>query len=326
MGFAAAAKAVLLLQLSLLLVSSFRVSGQILPEALPPHYHEGSHQPISPVMAPSPPPSHHHHHHHPHPHPHPHPPTPPPTKPPSHPPKAPTPAPVYPPPKPPTKPPTYAPPKPPVQPPTKPPTYAPPKPPVQPPTYPPKPPVHPPTKPPTQPPTKPPVYPPVKPPTKPPTHPPTKPPVHPPTYPPSHPPAKPPTYPKPSRSLVAVQGVVYCKSCKYAGVDTLLGAKPIFGAIVKLTCKNTKYKQVVQAKTDKNGYFFLEAPKSITSFGAHKCTVSLVSSPLASCSKPSNLNNGLQGATLKPEKPFIANKLPFILYSVGPFAFEPKCY
>ncbi|XP_021294284.1 non-classical arabinogalactan protein 31 [Herrania umbratica] len=313
MVFVAAAKAVLLLQLSLLLVSSFRVSGQILPEALPPHYHEGSHQPISPVMAPSPPPSHHHHHHHPHPHPHP--PTPPPTKPPSYPPKAPTPAPIYPPP----KPPTYSPPKP--------PTTAPPKPPVHPPTYPPpKPPVHPPTKPPTQPPTKPPVHPPVKPPTKPPTHPPTKPPVHPPTYPPAHPPAKPPTYPKPPRSLVAVQGVVYCKSCKYAGVDTLLGAKPIFGAIVKLTCKNTKYKQVVQAKTDKNGYFFLEAPKSITSFGAHKCTVSLVSSPLASCSRPSNLNNGLQGATLRPEKPFIANKIPFMLFSVGPFAFEPKCY
>ena len=98
------------------------------------------------------------------------------------------------------------------------------------------------------------------------------------------------------------------------------------GATVKLTCKNSKYKLVVQAKTDKNGYFFLQAPKTITSFGAHKCTVSLVSSPLASCSKPSNLHGGLKGANLKPEKPFVANKLPFILYTVGPLAFEPKCY
>ncbi|XWS19611.1 hypothetical protein CRYUN_Cryun31cG0030400 [Craigia yunnanensis] len=370
MGFAAAAKAVLLVQLSLLLVSCFNVSAQILPEALPPHYHE-----ISPVTAPSHPPSHHHHHHHPHPHPHP--PTPSPTKPPTHPPvypppKAPTPAPVYPPPKPPvhppshhhhphphphtptpspTKPPThppvypppkaptpapvYPPPKPPVHPPPKPPVHPPPKPPVHPPpkspTYaPPKPPVHLPTKPPTYPPPKPPVHLPTKPPTKPPVHPPTqpptKPPVHPPIYPPSHPPAKPPTYPKPPRSLVAVQGVVYCKSCKYARSETLLGAKPILGATVKLTCKNTKYKLVVQAKTDKNGYFFLEAPKTVTSFGAHKCTVSLVSSPSASCSKPSNLHDGLKGATLRPEKPYIVNKIPFILYSVGPFAFEPKCY
>ncbi|XVE88063.1 hypothetical protein DITRI_Ditri19aG0038500 [Diplodiscus trichospermus] len=268
MGFAAAAKAVLLLQLSVFLLSTFTVSAQILPEALPPRYHG-----VSPVMAPSHPPSHHHHHH-------PHSPTPSPTKPPTHPP-------VYPPPKAPTPAPLYPPPKPPVHPPTR---------------------------------------PPVHPPTKPPTLPPTKPPVHPPTYPPLHPPAKPPTYPRPPRSLVTVQGVVFCKSCKYAGVDNLSGAKPILGATVKLTCKNTKYKQVVQAKTDKNGYFFVEAPKTVTSFGAHKCTVSLLSSPLASCSKPSNLHGGLKGATLRFEKPFTANKLPYILYTVGPFAFEPKCY
>ncbi|TYJ30503.1 hypothetical protein E1A91_A06G134800v1 [Gossypium mustelinum] len=320
MGFAVATKAALLLHLSLFVLSSFAVSSQILPEALPPHYHG-----ISPVVPPAHPPSHHHHHHHPHPHPHPHQPTPSPTKPPTHPPvypppKAPKIAPVYPPPKSPSKPPTYAPPP---KSPSKPPTYAPPpKSPSKPPTY--APPPKPPTKPPTYaPPPKPPVYPP----TKPPTAPPTKPPVHPPTYPPPSPsPAKPPTYPKPQRSLVAVQGVVFCKSCKYAGSNTLLGAKPILGATVKLTCKNTKYKQEATAKTDKNGYFFLQAPKTVTSFGAHKCTVSLVSSPMAKCSKPSNLHGGLKGATLRPEKPFTANKLPFILYTVGPFAFEPKCY
>ncbi|XVF25790.1 hypothetical protein REPUB_Repub13aG0243800 [Reevesia pubescens] len=317
MGFAAAAKPVLLVQLSLLLLSSFTISAPIWPQALPPHY-----QDIAPVMAPSHPPSHHHHRH-PHPHPHPHPPTPSPTEPPTHPaiyppPKAPTPPPK-PPVHPPTKPPTYAPPKPPVHPPTKPPTQPPTKPPTQPPTKPP-------TEPPTHPPTKPPTHPPTKPPTKPPTHPPTKPPVHPPTYPPSHPPAKPPTYPKPSRSLVAVQGVVYCKSCKYAGTDTLLGAKPISGATVKLTCRNTIYKLESKATTDKNGYFFLQAPKGVTSFGAHRCTVSLVSSPLAKCSKPSNLHGGVTGATLRPEKPFVANNFSFILYSVGPLAFEPKCY
>ncbi|KAK8514047.1 hypothetical protein V6N13_062951 [Hibiscus sabdariffa] len=253
MGFADAAKAALLLHLSLFLLTSFTVSAQTLPQALPPHYHD-----VSPVIPPAHPPSHHHHHH-------PHPPTPPPVYPP-------------PPPKTPTKPPTYAPP---------------PKAPPKPPTYPPPP----------------------KTPTKPPTYPP-----------PSHPPAKPPTYPKPSRSFVAVQGVVYCKSCKYKGSDTLLGAEAILNATVKLTCKNTKYKQEATARTDKNGYFFLQAPKTITSFGAHKCTVSLLSSPLGSCSKPTDLHGGIKGGALRPEKPFTANKLPFILYSAGPFAFEPKCY
>ncbi|KAI4296761.1 hypothetical protein L6164_036688 [Bauhinia variegata] len=97
----------------------------------------------------------------------------------------------------------------------------------------------------------------------------------------------------------------------------------VAGAIVKLQCNNTKYPLVSTARTDKNGYFFLQAPKSITTFGAHKCKVFLVTSPNAT--KPSNLHGGVVGAALKPEKPFVANKLPFVLYTVGPFAFEPKC-
>lgn len=97
------------------------------------------------------------------------------------------------------------------------------------------------------------------------------------------------------------------------------------GAVVKFQCNNTKYPLIQTAKTDKNGYFFITAPKTITSFGAHKCKVFLVSSPLASCNKPSDLHYGLQGASLRPEKPYMADKLPFILYTVGPFAFDPKC-
>ncbi|XP_031266510.1 non-classical arabinogalactan protein 31-like [Pistacia vera] len=170
-------------------------------------------------------------------------------------------------------------------------------------------------------------------------HPPTTAPAHPPSHhhhhahPPSHAPVHPPTpapaYPPKGpmpRTFVAVQGVVYCKSCKYNGSDTLAGASPVLGATVKLQCNNTKYPQEVQTKTDKNGYFFLQAPKTVTNYGAHKCKVSLVSSPMPSCQKPSLLHAGAIGAILKPEKPFTVNKLPFFLYSVGPFAFEPKCY
>lgn len=108
--------------------------------------------------------------------------------------------------------------------------------------------VKPPTKPPSHPPVKPPSHPPIKPPTKPPSHPPVKPPTYAPVKSPSHPPAKPPsqpptkppvdqppTYPPiksptfPSRSYVAVRGVVYCKSCKYVGIPTLTGASPLSG-------------------------------------------------------------------------------------------------
>lgn len=99
----------------------------------------------------------------------------------------------------------------------------------------------------------------------------------------------------------------------------------IAGAVVKLECNNSRYPLAETAKTDKNGYFYLEAPKTITTYGAHKCKVFLVSSPSATCQMPSNFHGGIVGATLKPEKPFVADKLPFLLYTVGPLAFEPKC-
>ncbi|XP_038876988.1 non-classical arabinogalactan protein 31 [Benincasa hispida] len=139
------------------------------------------------------------------------------------------------------------------------------------------------------------------------------------------PPSKPSTYVP--RSFVEVQGVVYCKSCKYPGVDTLLGAKPLSGATVKLSCKNTKYAPTVETATsDKNGYFRLAAPKNVTSYAFHRCKVYLVKSPDSSCSKASKLNGGEDGAELKPARAFTDDeKKPVVLYNVGPLAFEPTC-
>ncbi|OIV93208.1 hypothetical protein TanjilG_24423 [Lupinus angustifolius] len=162
-------------------------------------------------------------------------------------------------------------------------------------------------------------------------HPPASAPVHSPApsaKPPTHtpvktPPPSPTVHHRIARTFVAVQGVVYVKPCKYAGVDTLLGATPLLGAIVKLQCNNTRYKLVQTAKTDKNGYFFLEAPKTITNYGAHKCNVVLVSASTGL--KPSNLHGGVTGSTLRIEKPYVSQKGPFTLYTVGPLALEPKC-
>ncbi|GAU42907.1 hypothetical protein TSUD_86450 [Trifolium subterraneum] len=168
-------------------------------------------------------------------------------------------------------------------------------------------------------PVKPPVHAPVGP-----THPPLHPsvPAHSPLHPPA--PAHPPLHQTPiPRSFIAVHGVVYVKSCKYSGVNTLWGATPLLGAIVKLECNNTKHELVLTDKTDKNGHFYIEGTKHITSYGAHKCNVVLVSAPNGL--KPSNLKGGLTGAALKPKKSFVSKGLPFFLYNVGPLAFEPKC-
>ncbi|KAM7506069.1 hypothetical protein LguiB_004973 [Lonicera macranthoides] len=197
----------------------------------------------------------------------------------------------------------------------------------------------------TQPPHHAPIYPPVgaphhhkggghhhkaptHPPVRPPVHPPVRLPIHPPAHSPRHPPVQAPSHsPAPTRKLVAVQGVVFCKPCKYFGIDTLLGATPLLGATVRLECKNTKYKAFKQeAKTDKNGYFFIMAPKTITTYASHKCKVYLVSAPKsAKCKKPTNLHYGLKGAILMPSKPTLPPPPPSLhVFTVGPFAFEPS--
>ncbi|KAI3710253.1 hypothetical protein L2E82_40030 [Cichorium intybus] len=269
-----------------------------------------------PVGAPAP-----HHHHHKRPGGHHHKPAVPPTA------HTPSVAPVHPPSVAPVHPPTVTPVHPPVKAPVHPPTKAP----VHPPT---KAPVHPPTKAPVHPPTVTPVHPPIKapvhPPTKAPVHPPTKAPVQPPSKSPVHPPSHSPApshAPLPTRKQVAVRGMVYCKPCIFKGVETLLGATPLQKAVVLLTCKNTKYPLRVKGTTDKNGFFFIMPPKTVTTYGAHKCKVTLLSSPNVTCSQPTNLHYGLKGATLIPTpKPSSSSlqspPLPFDVFTVGPFAFE----
>nr|GEU47442.1 hypothetical protein [Tanacetum cinerariifolium] len=69
-----------------------------------------------------------------------------------------------------------------------------------------------------------------------PVHPPVKAPVHPPVKAPVkapvHPPVKAPAPRAPVvRKQVAVRGMVYCKACKYRGIDTLTSATPLQGAV-----------------------------------------------------------------------------------------------
>ncbi|KAF6155852.1 hypothetical protein GIB67_039183 [Kingdonia uniflora] len=129
----------------------------------------------------------------------------------------------------------------------------------------------------------------------------------------------------PIRKLVAVQGVVYCKPCNYKGVPTLLGAAPLPGATVRLQCNNTRILLTHEATTDRNGYFFLAPTRLVTTYGSHKCKVFLASSPSIICNQPTDLHFGQSGAGLIHERPHVSDpQFPFTLFTVGPFAFEPK--
>ncbi|RZC63646.1 hypothetical protein C5167_025386 [Papaver somniferum] len=136
--------------------------------------------------------------------------------------------------------------------------------------------------------------------------------------------ASPPVY-LPIRRFVAVQGVVFAKPCADFGHDTLMHSVPLPGAMVKMVChgKPQDNALMLTAVTDENGYFFIPPTKKVSEYGAQKrCRVFLHSPPATSKFQHStHMNGGLSGAYLrrtKPEKP-----LPFVLYTVGPFAYEP---
>lgn len=95
--------------------------------------------------------------------------------------------------------------------------------------------------------------------------------------------------PGPGRMKVAVEGVVYCKVCgsdpnkSFHVVATLA---PLEGAVVKLQCNNTnKGPWEEQMETDSAAAFSFQ-PEKVSSWGAHKCRIFLVSSPRPDCTAP----------------------------------------
>jgi len=102
-----------------------------------------------------------------------------------------------------------------------------------------------------------------------------------------------------------VEGMVYCQSCKDLGTESLSGAVSIPYATVSVTCTNHK-NQVFYYKeytTNYYGYFYAELEGF--SMGHYlfdhpltSCKVKLVSSPQESCNIPTNINNGIIGASL----------------------------
>ncbi|XP_026661683.2 non-classical arabinogalactan protein 31-like isoform X1 [Phoenix dactylifera] len=135
---------------------------------------------------------------------------------------------------------------------------------------------------------------------------------------------KPPFHLPPLRLPMVVEGVIYCRSCKLRNYDRLLDASPLPGAVAELRCNNSRHELRLNGTTNADGYFLIQAPmRKVTTFGSHKCKVFLMSSPLASCNRPSNLSGGVTGAYLRFERITKVGPDQSALFAAGYFEFSP---
>lgn len=138
-------------------------------------------------------------------------------------------------------------------------------------------------------------------------------------------------YPTVKTVEAAVEGMVYCQSCDKYGSWSLAGAEAIPGAKISIICKN--HKQQVSFykvfKTDAYGHFYgeLKGFKTTPHFldhPLHACRAKLVSSPREDCNLFSNINNALDGASLRYEEKKIKwTSYEAVVYAAGPLAFRP---
>ncbi|CAH2074007.1 unnamed protein product [Thlaspi arvense] len=138
-------------------------------------------------------------------------------------------------------------------------------------------------------------------------------------------------YPSVKTVEAAVEGMVYCQSCDKFGSWSLAGAEAIAGAKISIICKNHK-QQVSFYKvfhTDSYGHFYgelkgLKMTPHFLDHPLHACRAKLVSSPREDCNLFSNINNALDGASLRyEEKRLKWTNYEAVVYAAGPLAFRP---
>ncbi|PSR94740.1 Proline-rich protein [Actinidia chinensis var. chinensis] len=121
---------------------------------------------------------------------------------------------------------------------------------------------------------------------------------------------------------IGIQGLIYCKS----------GPKliPLEGALARITClakDKNGYESapfsVLSHSTDAKGYFLATVSPSELEDACKltECKAFLEKSPLESCSVPTDVNNGISGASLSPYH--LLEDKNMKLSSVGPFVYTP---
>ncbi|XP_040380322.1 pistil-specific extensin-like protein [Oryza brachyantha] len=126
---------------------------------------------------------------------------------------------------------------------------------------------------------------------------------------------------------IGVQGMVWCKTCRYPGYFPAMDASPLAGAVAYLRCRHGHRRAAsIRAVAGSGGYFRIETSQ-LTSFTSQECKVYVPRSPSPACVVP---GDGRRGLPLKFELFVKRDNGLQGLYSVGNFIFSPKypnkCY
>ncbi|KAG0518935.1 hypothetical protein BDA96_09G220300 [Sorghum bicolor] len=122
---------------------------------------------------------------------------------------------------------------------------------------------------------------------------------------------------------IGVQGVVWCKSCRYHGYFAPMDASPLPGAKVYLRCKHGRRAVTVAGQSGAGGYFLIQTSQQVSAFTSQQCRVYVPRSPVRACGVPA-YPSGRKGLPLKFQE-FVkrGNGLQG-MYSVGNRFFRPK--
>ncbi|OEL26791.1 hypothetical protein BAE44_0012189 [Dichanthelium oligosanthes] len=123
---------------------------------------------------------------------------------------------------------------------------------------------------------------------------------------------------------IAVEGVVWCKTCRYAGYVRSMDASPLPNAPALLRCRRSDGQALsVWNTTDADGYFLIQADWQSAPFKSRDCKVYVPWPPARGCAvavKPA----ARKGAPLKFRRFVPLSDELQARYSAGNFTFAPK--
>ncbi|XP_062180520.1 non-classical arabinogalactan protein 30-like [Phragmites australis] len=122
---------------------------------------------------------------------------------------------------------------------------------------------------------------------------------------------------------ISVEGVVWCKSCRYCGYVKSKNTSPLPNAAALLRCQRGKWALSVWNTTDAQGYFLIQTWRQAAPFTSKDCKVYVPRSPARRCGvivKPA----WKKGSRLKFRKFVTLSDGLQARYSASTFMFAPQ--